>query len=116
MAILLPPEPHVPDAQRGQGSLTLRYEDVTQDGRMRLELLSHAIGAAVWRGALRRHPILGPRLADAEHGRQDLVSLADERLEEAVARGDALAEERVGERSSTSAVRARDTRPGSRVR
>lgn len=58
------PEAHVPEAQRGEGTLTLRYEDVTQDGRMRVEPMSHAIGAAVWRGALRKHPVLRALEAD----------------------------------------------------
>jgi hypothetical protein len=54
----VPPEPHVPDAQRGEGTLQLRYEDVVQDGRMRLEPMSHAIGAALWRRALATHPFV----------------------------------------------------------
>ena len=53
----LPPEPQVPASQRGEGPLTLRYEDVTQDGRTRLEPISHAIGASVWRSLLAGHPL-----------------------------------------------------------
>lgn len=53
----LPPEPQVPENQRGEGAFSLRYEDVTQDGRMRLEPLSHAIGASVWRSVLATHPL-----------------------------------------------------------
>ncbi len=53
----LPPLPLVPDAQRGEGSLSLRYDDVTQDGRMRLEPMTHALSAAVWRRAIPGHPL-----------------------------------------------------------
>lgn len=52
-------EPEVPDAQRGEGVLPLRYEDITQDGKLRLEPITHAGGAALWRGALARHPMRG---------------------------------------------------------
>ena len=53
----LPVEPHVPPTQRGEGSLFLRYEDVTQDGRMRLEPLTHASDVSVWRSVLATHPL-----------------------------------------------------------
>ncbi len=46
--------PNVPDAQRGTGRIHLRYEDVAQDGRPRLEPLAHGISAAVWDGPIRR--------------------------------------------------------------
>lgn len=53
----IPPEPQVPDDQRGAGPLPLRYEDVVQDGRLKLEPVTHAIGAAVWRRTLAEHPV-----------------------------------------------------------
>jgi hypothetical protein len=56
------PEPSVPDGQSGGGELALRYEDVTQDGRYRIEAVTHAIGAAIWRQAIVSHPLV-PRLA-----------------------------------------------------
>ncbi|AKF09255.1 hypothetical protein [Sandaracinus amylolyticus] len=54
----VPPEPQVPDAQRGAGMLPLRYEDVVQDGRLRLEPVTHAIGAAIWKKTLSEHPLV----------------------------------------------------------
>jgi hypothetical protein len=53
----LPAFPDVPDAQRGRGDVYVRYEDVTQDGRLAARAASHAIGAAVWRDVLERHPL-----------------------------------------------------------
>jgi hypothetical protein len=58
----VPPEPEVPPQQRGEGTLALRYEDVVQDGRLRIEPISHAIGAALWRHTLVVHP-MSSRLA-----------------------------------------------------
>jgi len=54
----LPVFPIVPMHQRGKGSLDLRYENVTQDGRLAALTLSHAIGAALWRDVLERDPAL----------------------------------------------------------
>jgi hypothetical protein len=53
----LPVFPDVPAEQRGRGGLSFRYEDVTQDGRLVARAASHAIGAAVWRDVLERHPL-----------------------------------------------------------
>jgi hypothetical protein len=47
-----PPEPDVPAAQRAEGQVRLRYEDVTQDGRLALAALPHALGEVLWRSAL----------------------------------------------------------------
>lgn len=58
----IPPPPEVPESQRGSGALHLRYDDVTQHGRMRLEPLTHAVSAALWRHTIPEHP-LSPRLA-----------------------------------------------------
>jgi hypothetical protein len=44
----IPQEPDVPPPQRAQGKLTLRYEDVTQDGRVALTALPFSLGV-VWR-------------------------------------------------------------------
>jgi hypothetical protein len=54
----VPPEPQVPESQRGTGPLPLRYEDVVQDGRLRLEPITHAVGAAIWRRTLNEHPLV----------------------------------------------------------
>ena len=44
----IPPEPSVPDDHRARDRVHLRYEDVSQDGRLVIEALPHALGA-VWR-------------------------------------------------------------------
>lgn len=56
---LLPAAPDVPGDQIGRGRLSLRYEDVLQDGRVQLRAMTHAVGAALWRDALARHPLAG---------------------------------------------------------
>jgi len=43
-----PEEPEVPPSQRAAGPIRLRYEDVTQDGRLALEGLPHALGEVIW--------------------------------------------------------------------
>src|SRR5262245_58386931 len=48
-----PTPPDVPDEQRAAGQVPLRYEDVSQDGRVKLLALPHTIGAIVWQNALR---------------------------------------------------------------
>lgn len=45
-----------PDAPRAFGRVSLRFEDVTQDGRLVLESLPTAIGPTVWRGLLDKSP------------------------------------------------------------
>lgn len=54
---LLPAAPSVPEDRTGRGRLALRYEDVVQDGRVQLRTMTHAIGAALWREVLARHPL-----------------------------------------------------------
>jgi hypothetical protein len=49
---MIPPEPEVPEDQRGVGRAPLRYEDVAQDGRIRLTSLAHFLGLALWRYAV----------------------------------------------------------------
>lgn len=53
----LPAFPEAPHEQRGRGELQIRYEDVTQDGRLGVRPTTHAIGAALWRDVLERHPL-----------------------------------------------------------
>ncbi|MDQ3030819.1 MAG: hypothetical protein M3Y87_00215 [Myxococcota bacterium] len=60
----VPPEPQVPESQRGASSLSLRYEDVVQDGRLKLEPVTHAVSSAVWRRALDNHPFVQHLLAE----------------------------------------------------
>ncbi len=45
-----------PDTPRAVGRVSLRFEDVTQDGRLVLEALPSALGPTVWRGLLDRSP------------------------------------------------------------
>jgi hypothetical protein len=47
-----PDEPALPAAQRGAADSGLRYEDVTQDGRLSIFALPHALGDVVWRSLL----------------------------------------------------------------
>lgn len=60
---LLPAPPPVPADQRGRGTLTLRYEDILQDGRLQLRPMTHSIGA-IWRGVLLAHPLASAFRAD----------------------------------------------------
>lgn len=47
----------VPDEQRSEAQLEVRYEDIAQDGRVKLEALSHALGVACWRQLLNGHAV-----------------------------------------------------------
>jgi acyl-CoA thioesterase FadM len=50
--------PPIPDETlpRAEARVHLRFEDVTQDGRLVLEALPNALGPTVWRGILNRDP------------------------------------------------------------
>jgi len=48
--------PFWPDSPRATASLRLRFEDVTQDGRLVLEALPNAVGPTVFGGILRHDP------------------------------------------------------------
>jgi hypothetical protein len=50
----IPPFPT--DTPRAQARVHLRFEDVTQDGRLVLEALPNALGPTVWRGILAADP------------------------------------------------------------
>jgi hypothetical protein len=52
-----PDEPDVPASQIAAGDSPLRYEDVSQDGRLMLLALPHAIGSVVWQHLLRHTPV-----------------------------------------------------------
>jgi hypothetical protein len=45
----IPAEPEVPDAQRASGPLTTRYEDISQNGKLRLDAMPVVLGPSVWR-------------------------------------------------------------------
>jgi hypothetical protein len=51
----IPPFPQ--DTPRAGASVHLRFEDVTQDGRLVLEALPNALGPTVWRGLLAPDPM-----------------------------------------------------------
>lgn len=55
--LYFPPFPDVPDDQRTTGKVFLRYEDMSQDGRVQLLAYPHATGFVVWRDLLATHPI-----------------------------------------------------------
>lgn len=54
--IAIPPRPDTPADDVGRATMSLRYEDVAQDGRMMLEAMPPALGEAVWRASLARTP------------------------------------------------------------
>jgi hypothetical protein len=49
--------PSIPDAQRAVGTYPLRFEDLSQDGRVHFEPLVASIDAAVWRPMLAKEPM-----------------------------------------------------------
>lgn len=55
IASLIPPFPQ--DTPRAGATVHLRFEDVTQDGRLVLEALPNALGPTVWRGLLAHDPM-----------------------------------------------------------
>ena len=58
------PDLDVPEDQWSDVSLVIRYEDVAQDGRVKLSALPHALGIACWQALLRDHPISRLSLED----------------------------------------------------
>jgi hypothetical protein len=52
-----PPEPDVAPSERATGQTALRYEDVSQDGRVMLLGLPHAIGDIIWKQLIVYHGI-----------------------------------------------------------
>ena len=52
---MIPAAPQVPDKQRGTGAFPVRYEDISQDGRLLLEAATNGLDVAVWHHILREH-------------------------------------------------------------
>ncbi len=52
MSLSFPEPPTFSDAQRARGPVSLRYEDVTQDGRLHPIAAPHALGEVLWAGTL----------------------------------------------------------------
>lgn len=57
-----------PNQPHSEAKLEVRYEDIAQDGRVKLEALSHALGVACWRQLLADHPV-------GELGRQGILPI-----------------------------------------
>src|SRR5690606_32262406 len=57
-AVFTLPEVEQADDRHHEVDLRLRYEDVAQDGRLRLEAAQVCMGESVWRGSLGRHPAM----------------------------------------------------------
>jgi hypothetical protein len=51
-----PPPPAVPAAQSSKGTYPLRFEDLSQDGRVHMGPIVASIGAAIWEPMLWREP------------------------------------------------------------
>ncbi len=60
-----PEVPDVPADQCASGQLSVRYEDISQDGRVVLNALPQGIGRVVWRQLLNEHPSTEARM---KHG------------------------------------------------
>jgi hypothetical protein len=56
MTSLVRARPDVPPSHRGRGELVLRYDDVSQDGRLACRAMPHSVGPALYRETLRKHP------------------------------------------------------------
>ncbi len=56
MPFRFPDDLPVDDTHRATAQMEVRYEDITQDGRVKLTALSHAMGMSCWRGLLAHHP------------------------------------------------------------
>jgi hypothetical protein len=60
---LLPDPLDVPTEQRGEASLPMRYEDVSQDGRLACRAMTHALGPTLWEKVLVSHPMSRPMMS-----------------------------------------------------
>jgi hypothetical protein len=60
----LPDAPAAPAEDRGKGTYRLRFEDLSQDGRIFFETVVASIGASVWRPVLEKHPLSAALAAD----------------------------------------------------
>ncbi len=59
-----PAVPDLPKQQRADGVLFLRYEDISQEGRVMLTALPQAVGLVIWRKLIRNHEITTSRNRD----------------------------------------------------
>jgi hypothetical protein len=58
--VSFPEEPDIPATQRAVAEARVRYEDISQDGRMTLLALPHSYGVSVWQMLLAEHPMTRP--------------------------------------------------------
>jgi hypothetical protein len=70
--LAFPEPPSFPDERRARGPVAIRYEDITQDGRLALEGLAPALGEVIWRQLLPR----GSALLGALHAHQAVPILS----------------------------------------
>ncbi len=61
---MVPSVPVVPESQRSTASYALRWEDLTQDGRIRLPALVASIGPTIWKPMLAHAPLQAALAAD----------------------------------------------------
>ena len=61
--IAIPSQPQVPESQHSSAEVRLRYEDISQDGRLTMHGMPHALGEVFWRQAAPRSGI-GDELRD----------------------------------------------------
>jgi hypothetical protein len=54
--LTIAPPPNVPSEQQTSTSLTFRYEDASQDGRLLLPSLAFGLGESVWAKLINQHP------------------------------------------------------------
>ncbi len=57
MMFPFPERPALPPEQCAAGSMSLRYEDVAQDGRLVLDAIPHGLGEVLWQTLLTKHPM-----------------------------------------------------------
>jgi hypothetical protein len=52
---MIPPWPE--GSERASAEIRIRYEDISQDGRLLLEVAPHGLGDAIWRTLMVKHPV-----------------------------------------------------------
>ena len=52
-----PPRPELPADQQADAPMSLRYEDIAQDGRLMLDAIPHGLGEVLWQTVLAKHPL-----------------------------------------------------------
>src|SRR5438046_2661115 len=55
--IVFPEPPELPASQTTTAETRFRYEDISQEGRIKVTGLPHALGVSVWQNLLAGHPM-----------------------------------------------------------